>query len=469
MLLFGWGIFVPVCRSDTSAVRSLLPRQRFASAANFSTYYGSGKIQELGEFDVAIVHPPQFSPADVRKLRDEGTVVVGYLTIGQDKQLQVGDCSGPGGKAAWYFDGDRDGQPDQDGVWKSWYADVNNAQWRASRVAEARRLTAVVGCDGVFLDVISVSEMYPQCRPGMVKMIHELRAALPEAIIVMNQGFDVVAEVAALVDGVMIESLTATYNFAAKTYELNSPAALDFHLRRAQNILAPQAQKHGLRILVLDYAESQDGQSVQFAANRAASLGCLFSVSPILLDDVYQNIPVGYSDPRWLKRQCTPESLSWKLSESQNGFPSGTVLKPSGCFAGYTVEPLVNPPQNRSELTWDKAAWASSEDGDPVWIEVNLPASRTNGSLAIDWHGSAGISRKFTVQVRLDASTPWREVAAIADNRLQQTRHTLPETPYRHIRVYQGPQGGSAARPNLMWIARLALDGGSNSNNLGSR
>ena len=99
--------------------------------------------------------------------------------------------------------------------------------------------------------------MYPECRGGMIQMMRDLREALPDDVIIMNQGFDIIADVAPLADGFMIESFTATYDFENKRYVLNDPASLDFHLNRAEKLLNPAIEEPKIRVLVLDYAEPQ--------------------------------------------------------------------------------------------------------------------------------------------------------------------------------------------------------------------
>ena len=389
------------------------PRQRFQQARTFYTYYGNGKAAELSHYDIAILHTSQVHVADVKQLSALGVVTIGYLTIGEDDRLQNGNGEGPGGKASWYFDGDQDGVADQDPIWKSWYANTNDPNWRANRVAEAKRLIDEYGFDGIFLDLISVSELYPECRNGMIAMLRDLRAALPEGVIVMNQGFDILAEVAPLADGFMIESFTATYDFENKKYVLNDPASLDFHLNRAKKLLTPAIRQHSLRVLVLDYAEPTNRAAMQFAANRAASLGYMFSASPILLDDVYSDVPPGEADPKWLVRHASPEKLAWKLPEPSNGFPAGTMAIPSGNFAGYSVRPIFDATVDRSQASWSNAAWASGEDGDAPWLTLRFPESRSGGMLSIAWHDAAGPSREFRVQA-IPSARPSKIISIIS-------------------------------------------------------
>ncbi|MGD9633245.1 MAG: hypothetical protein AB7G28_08895 [Pirellulales bacterium] len=432
-------------------------RKRFQAARSFYTYYGKGRAAELSHYDIAVLHPSQVDKVDVKRLSELGVVTVGYITIGEDERLQVGDGTGPGGKASWYFDGDRDGQPDQDPIWKSWYANTNDPAWRASRVAEARKLIDEYGFDGIFLDLISVSEMYPECRGGMIQMMRDLREALPDGVIVMNQGFDIVGDVAPLADGFMIESFTATYDFENKRYVLNDPAALDAHMKRAQKLLNPAIKNQSIRVMVLDYADTNDRQSIQLAANRAASLGYMFSVSPILLDDVYPEVLQGESDAKWLELYTTPERLAWKLPEPRNGFPAGTVATPSGNFPGYTVEPMFDPATDRSNHHWSKSAWASGEDGEAPWLRLRFPEPLSGGELTIAWHDASGPSREFRIQTRAAEDAEWRDADVRQDNNERVTRHKLPSEPFRELQISQSADGGSAGRPKLMWITRLEL------------
>jgi hypothetical protein len=451
------GATTAVAAIEPKANRNQPARQRFRDARSFYTYYGGGKVAGLSRYDIAVLHTPMMASADVRRLSELGVVTVGYISIGESSKLFDGDGSGPGGKASWYFDQDGNGEPDQNAIWKSWYANTNDPAWRANRVAEAKRLVDEYGFDGIFLDVLNVSEIYPESRPGMLQMIRDLRDALPEAVIVMNQGFDLVAESAPLVDGFMMESFTATYDFETKQYRLHDPASLDFALRRATTILNPAIEKAPLRVLVLDYALPADRETLQFAANRAASLGYLFSASNIMLDDVYVDLPVGEANAKWLERQMTPEKLAYKMTDAANGFPAGTVVTPSSCFIGYQVKPVVDPSTDRANDSWSDAAWASAEDGEEPWLQIDMPESRQGGSLLINWHDAAGPSRNFQVQVRENDDASWQNVDSTVDAVAQISTHTLPNASFRQIRITQPADGGSAARPGLMWIARIEL------------
>lgn len=434
-------------------------RERFAKAKSFYTYYGKGRVAELSHYDIVVLHTPAMESADVKKLKSLGVVTVGYVTVGEDDQLRVGDGTGPGGKASWYLDKDHDNQPDQNGIWKSWFANANDPKWRADRVAEAKKLVDDYGFDGIFLDTIDTSQVYPDTKVGMTQLIKELRDALPNGVIVLNQGFEVLPDVAQYADGLMLESFTATYDFDSKTYMLNMPQSIDFHLKRVKNTIEPVRKMHPLQVLVLDYAGKDDRENMKVAADRAATFGYLFSASPIFLDDVYANVPVGKPDPKWLQPQSSPDAMAFTLPADANGFPKGTRLRPSGCFAGYTTEPLVDGKLDRSGMPWAKAAWASDEGSDDNWLEILLPAARKGGKLHLYFHDESGPSRDYQVDVKYAGENQWTTVKKVSGNTARNIVHPLPTArEFTAIRVLQHAGGGSVGRPNLLWLAQVVME-----------
>lgn len=436
--------------------RDAPPRKRFADAQSFYCYYGSGKVAELSHYDIVIAHSPQMQPADIAALKKLGVVVVGYLTVGEDEKLREGNGKGPGGYASWYLDEDGDGNPDQNGIWKSYYASAADPAWRADRVAEATRLTQVEGYDGIFLDTIDTASAFPATLEGMVQLVNELRAALPDAPIVLNQGFPLLARLAPMADGLMIESFTATYDFQKREYVPHTPSSLDWTKGVADRVIAPVLAKNPLKVLVLDYALPHDRERIQMAADRAATFGYLFAAGPITLDSVYENDVKGKPDSKWLEKQATPDSMRYTLDRDANGFPSSTVVIPSGCYGGYGVAPVVDGVEDRASLAWSDAAWASAEDGDDAWLEFRFPHPLSAGRLRIQWAVDSGrlhASTRYIVEVLQDGS--WKAVDQVNGNSQAVTEHRLPDAPYEAVRIHQLPGGGSKQRPDLMWVAQV--------------
>ena len=448
-------VIVPL--APVKANRDLSARKRVQQAKSFYCYYGSCRVGELSAYDMVILHSPQMDVKDIAKLKKQGVVTIGYITVGEDDKLSEGNGNGPDGKASWFFDRDNDGKPDQNGIWKSYYANAMDPLWRENRVKEAVRLVTEEGYDGIFLDTIDTAVLYPETAPGMIQLVRDFRKALPEAPIVLNQGYTLLSQLAPMSDAFMLESFTATYDFQSKQYMLNYPSSMDWHAHKVRQYIEPVLKKNPLTVLVLDYAKPDDFKNIQAAADRAATFGFLFASAPIFLDDVYINDIVGKPDPRWLQKQATPQSMSFTLPEAVNGFPIGTVVMPSTCYGGYTVKPVVDGIANRAALHWSESAWASAEvQGEDVWLAFEFKKPQQGGRLKITWatdQGKAQVSQRYQVQIKVNGV--WQDVVDAAGQQINVSMHPLPDTPYSGIRIHQPAGGGPTSRPNLMWIAQV--------------
>lgn len=448
---------VVVPMAPAKANRDFSARKRVQQAQSFYCYYGSGRVGELSAYDMVILHSPQMDVKDIAKLKKQGVVTIGYISVGEDEKVSVGNGNGPDGKASWFFDRDDDGKPDQNGIWKSYYANAMDPLWRENRVKEAVRLVEDEGYDGIFLDTIDTAVIYPQTAPGMIQLVRDFRKALPDAPIVLNQGYTLLSQLAPMSDAFMLESFTATYDFQSKQYMLNYPSSMDWHAHKVRQYIQPVLKEYPLTVLVLDYAKSDDVKNIQAAADRAATFGFLFASAPIFLDDVYINDIVGKPDPRWLQKQATPQSMSFTLPEAVNGFPAGTVVMPSSCYGGYTVKAVVDGIANRSAMHWSEAAWASAEvQGEDVWLAFEFDKPKQGGRLKITWatdQGKAQISQRYRVQIKIDGE--WQDVVEATGQQINVSMHPLPDAAYSGIRIHQPAGGGATSRPNLMWIAQV--------------
>ena len=414
--------------------------------------------EDLARYDVVILHAPAATPEVVKQLKQRGVVTIGYITVGADLEVRDGNRKGPGGKASWYFDKDHDGHPDIDPVWKTPWANTADPEWRKFCVAEARRLVEEVGFDGLFLDTTDNVTIYPEMFDGMVELIGDFRRELPQAPIIMNQSWELLRKCAPIVDGVMLEGFTTSYNFETKQYRRNPINWDDNGLRSVKKYVLPARENHSVQVFVLDYCRPDETDLLQSAADRAAAFGFLHCSAPVSLDDIYAPRVTPHPDPKYLKPHATSESMAVMLEAPRNGFPAGTQVLPSGCFGGYAVAPVVDGLEDRTGSDWSKVAWASAEDGEPAFLEIRLPQPVTGGSLRIEWQARAA-SRRFAVQVRPEAAKgAWSAVKSFQDNHDETTVVALPPGErYQALRIFQDPGGGSADRPNLMWIARVKL------------
>ncbi len=134
---------------------------------------------------------------------------------------------------------------------------------------------------------------------------------------------------------------------------------------------------------------------------------------------------------------------------------------PSSCYAGYTVAPMVDGIEDRESLNWSRAAWASSDEvnGD-TWLRITFPESRSGGTLDITWATDSGVihvSENYRLQYR-HGDQDWQDASDKVHLSSDTTQHRLPDQPVSELRLIQPHDGGSDARPGLMWIAQLQLN-----------
>jgi hypothetical protein len=337
------------------------------------------------------------------------------------------------------------------------------------------------GVDGYFLDTVETTVLYPACRAGMLELIRKLRAAHPQAVIVLNRGFDVIADSAEEVDGLMYESFTLSYDQATKSYVMMRPSALDFTLRQMETVLRPQQKAYGLVVLALDYAANADDPNIRIAYDRAATLGAIPCVTDIYLDAIYDIAYQGRPDPKWTADFETAKSRSYVLPAAANGFPTGTTIIPSSNYPDYGVAPVVDGRQDKSNIGWRDRAWASMETKQDHSLEFHFPEPIKCHRLIIDWNAEGGTtysSRKIRVEAqvadlswlrRMEAtffgngvSTPapaaWHRVWSTDNNSAPRTIIDFDSVSMKALRIEQPAGGGSRDRPDVMWVQEVRVE-----------
>jgi uncharacterized protein (TIGR01370 family) len=245
-------------------------RGQMASIGNYVVYYGAGRLADLARFDLAIIDPSTLTPGEVTELEGRGTLVVGYLSVGEISPSDPWITDGTVPKS-WILGRNRN--------WGSLFVDAGQQGWRDLMTAETGKLLDY-GFDGVFLDTVdTATDVEPTYVPGMIELIEGLRAAYPDALLVQNRGFEIAEQVAESIDAVMFEDLSTSYDFDSLTYLRvdNSDEA---------DRMVELHERTGLPILSLDYAPPEDHATAARAVRIARGYGFVPAVSTIELDDI---------------------------------------------------------------------------------------------------------------------------------------------------------------------------------------
>lgn len=209
----------------------------------FAVYYGLGKLRELSRFETVVVHPAQYTRAEVEELRAGGTRVLAYLSLGED--------NGPG--APWHLD-------EVNTVWNTRHVALGHPGWR--RHLRAQIAACTPSYQGFLLDTLEVVDVRSEARPDMLALLSEVRRWAPQAYLLANRGFSLLPELGTLVNGVLIESFSTTWEDGYRKLDARGLAFTDAMNRWVRH--------SGLDVYALDYATTP--QLTHFAKQRAAKL-----------------------------------------------------------------------------------------------------------------------------------------------------------------------------------------------------
>lgn len=245
----------------------------------FGFYYGEKFTEDLFKYETLVLDANNFVSADLNKLKNSGVRIITYLTIGETDTLLVGDGKGPGGYASWYFDNNRDGFPDQNPNWGSYYVNASDKKWH-DHILNTVIPSLPSAIAGVFLDSVDTVDIFEETKNGMISLINKIALHYPQLFIVQNRGFDLIKDTAESIDAVLFENFSSYYNFEKQTYEkwtgedlvyINEVAILLNQIRRSSRF----------DVWTLDYMEAGDQDFLSVLLTRAARFGFVPSATNI--------------------------------------------------------------------------------------------------------------------------------------------------------------------------------------------
>jgi polysaccharide biosynthesis protein PelA len=221
-------------------------------------------------------HPP------LARMAAHGQLLLGYLSLGEIDDQRA------------YFPAAR-----QEGiligrnpVWPgSYYVDVRDRRWRDRVIRQLVPAILAQGFQGVFLDTLDdpaeLERRDPQAHRGMtaaaVELVRALRASFPSMTIMMNRGYELLPDVAPLIDIALGESVYTTYDFDRKAYRM--VAAGEY---REQVGLLQKAKRRNpaVRLYSLDYWDPADLEGIRRIYRAERSNGFEPYVATIGLDRI---------------------------------------------------------------------------------------------------------------------------------------------------------------------------------------
>jgi len=240
-------------------------RPDLARAARWACFYGANlSTRTWTSLDLAVVDPDSFVlPAS------SGPVRVAYVSAGEADERRSFWARAKG--KPWLIEPN----PDWPGAHR---VDVRAAEWRKLLLGTVVPGALAKGYQGVMLDTLDTAEHFESSAPARfggsldaaAGLVLELRAARPDAVILVNNAVPLLPRIGPAIDGVLVEDLY-TDCLPRETCRPSAPAVRD----AKEAALTAFAKATGRPVFVLVYARlSQRGDRwVRRAVARARAKG----------------------------------------------------------------------------------------------------------------------------------------------------------------------------------------------------
>jgi uncharacterized protein (TIGR01370 family) len=255
------------------------PSPRVASIESFAVYLANPWLDTLSTFDLVVIDPDNRSAAEIAQLRKRGTRPIAYVNLGEAETYRY-----------FYDQVNPDWLLGPNPNWDDhYYVDARAEGWRRLLLATVLPNIKKKGFDGFFFDMVDTAlpGLHPETKPGMVRLIVDIRTAYPSSTLIMNNGLFLVDEVASSLDALIVENVFTRFDFDAQRYVRTSPSTRTSLVSRLRTI----ERTHGLRPFLLNYAETPQSPHRTYAALEARRNDFLDFVSTVELDTVFPPRP----------------------------------------------------------------------------------------------------------------------------------------------------------------------------------
>lgn len=212
----------------------------------YAICYAKVTPEQVQHYRMVIVEPDFYSQSEMESLRNTGTKILAYVTLGEVDQNR------------WYYPELKElGFRGKNENWNSHFINLQLEEARRILLKEVIPRIAAKGVDGFFLDTIDAVSPETErgdLQPYMVELIEGIRAQYPHKIIIQNAGLFLLDQTEDDINAFLTEALASDYDFAAREYKVRSDK--EFNLRLGY--LNEYIKGNGLPFFILDFAETED-------------------------------------------------------------------------------------------------------------------------------------------------------------------------------------------------------------------
>lgn len=220
------------------------PDTRHDAKSSFLVCYGRLDPASVKGYRLVILEAAHYKAHEIRLMKKNNDCVLAYISLGEVNEH------------ARHFDKFKNNISGKNTTWNSHYLDLTKTS-TTKLLLDMMAAEYEKGFDGFFLDNLdNFGSFGPQKeqKQHLFDLLSQMRNQWPEKQLVQNAGLEMITETAALVNGVIVESVATDYSFEHRMYRLRKPdSAFESYARRLQEV----AKMHQLPVYVIEYAHSQ--------------------------------------------------------------------------------------------------------------------------------------------------------------------------------------------------------------------
>jgi len=248
-------------------------------ALPWAVYYSNkAPLSTLMQYQLLIfdneTHPP------ITPLIENNKIVLGYLSLGEVGQHRT-----------YYHQLKRDGLLLQENEnWPGSYAiDIRDKRWTSMVIETLLPSILQQGFHGIFIDTLDIpphqESLAPKRFRGMkkaaIQLIETIRYHYPSIKIMLNRGYEILPQVAPIIDYALGESVYTTYNFTTESYE---PVNSSLYTQQVNILNSAKKVAPHLVVMTLDYWQPNDVQGIANIYAQQRANGFVPYVGTIKLD-----------------------------------------------------------------------------------------------------------------------------------------------------------------------------------------
>ncbi|KLU66432.1 hypothetical protein DEAC_c18310 [Desulfosporosinus acididurans] len=217
-------------------------KARFTLANNYALYYGRGKVNQLTQFDIAIVEPTAHSYSSLLKMKSFDTLTLAYLSV-MEVSLWSEDLMRLGFGDMLHIDG----KPYISQEFGNYWIDLRSSRWKRLLLDKVEYLLVDQRYDGIFLDTVGNVEsdhfsdkMKTELVSAATSILRKIRKKFPSCLLIQNCGLEILfKKTAKYLDGICWENPP-----------FHLPTSRDW-ISQVMDLLIKEKQKHNLKVFIL--------------------------------------------------------------------------------------------------------------------------------------------------------------------------------------------------------------------------